>query len=76
MPCVYSTLTLVNASLTNNALIYLLSNSISFCYFTAVHLSLETSFVTCKRELTNPLRVDQIPFEITAFLIKDEVVKI
>lgn len=69
-------MTFVNASLTRNVLIHFPTVYILFFYFTALHLiSLELSFATCKRELTNPLPVDQIPFEIAAFLIKDEVVK-
>lgn len=67
----------VNASLTRNVLIHFPTVYILFFLFHCFTslISLEPSFATCKRELTNPLPVDQIPFEIAAFLIKDEVVK-
>ena len=52
----------------------------SFLLFTTVLslylLNFHFLFVKNKKKLTNPLQVDQIPLEIAAFLIKDEVVKI
>lgn len=76
--CEYHTLTLVNASITDKALIHLLSNNIAFCYFMAVQLLylLNLHLLFVKKSSQILCNFDQVLFEKASFLIKDEVVKI
>ena len=76
--CGYNALTLVNDRLTDNALVHLLCSIIAFCYFTAeqlLHL-LNLHLLLWKKSSQIFCKFDQIPFEIAAFVIKDEIVKI
>lgn len=73
----YRTLTLVNASLTDKALIYLLSNGIALCYFTAAQLlyllNLHLLFVKKKKSSQILCNLDEVLFEKATLLIKAEV---
>lgn len=74
--CGYHTLTLVNASLTDKALIYLLFSGIAFCYFTATQLLylLNLHLLFVKKKSSQILcNFDEVLFEKATFLIKAEV---